>query len=102
MSIVLPPLKIWAEGHLSSVLKATTQSDFDDAFDAFLSKHVNITVNGQHLSRAQYKQQLLGESAVNKQSADVKFDGVVEVSTDPEQPVTVRSVMISILNTGLT
>jgi hypothetical protein len=92
MSIVLPPLRIWAEAHLSSILKATTQSDFDNAFDAFVSKHANITVNGQHLARDRYKQQLLGESAVNKQSADIKFDGVVEVSTDQEQPVKVRSL----------
>jgi len=89
MSIVLPTLTAWAEGHLSSILEATTSTDFDDAFDAFLSKHVSITVNGQHISRDQYKQQLLGESTVgpNKQSTSIKFDGVVEVSTDKEQPV---------------
>jgi len=87
MSIVLPTLTAWAEGHLSSILEATTSTEFDDAFDAFLSKHVSITVNGQQLSRDQYKQQLLGESAVNKQSTSIKFDGAVEVPTDQEQPV---------------
>jgi len=87
MSIVLPTLTAWAEGHLSSILKAATTADFNDAFDAFMSKHASITVNGRHLSRDQYKQQLLGESAVNKRSASIKFDGVVEVSTDQEQPV---------------
>lgn len=66
---------------------ATTSIDFDNAFDAFLSKHVTITVNGQHLSREQYKKQLLGETTVNKQSTSIKFDGVVEVPTDTEQPV---------------
>ena len=96
MAIVLPPLRFWAEGHLSSILKATTESTFNDAFDAFLSKNATITVNGQHLSRDRYRQQLLGESAVNKESASVKFDGVVEVPTDQDQPVKVRSVAPSL------
>jgi hypothetical protein len=89
VNIVLPTLTAWTEGHLSSVLQATTSTDFDSAFDDFLSKNVTITVNGRHLSRDEYKQQLLGESAVNKESTSVKFDGVVEVSTDQEQPVKV-------------
>jgi hypothetical protein len=91
-AIVLPTLSVWTEGHLSAVLQATTEAEFDSAFDGFLSKHASITANGQHLSRDQYKQQLLGESAVNKRSGSVKFDGVVEVSKDLEQPVKVRSL----------
>jgi len=87
VAIVLPTLSVWAEGHLSAVLQATTEAEFDSAFDGFLSKHASITLNGQHLSRDQYKQQLLEESAVNKRSGSVKFDSVVEVSTDLEQPV---------------
>lgn len=90
MALVLPPLRFWAEGHIASILKATTTASFNEAFDNFLSKHASITVNGQHLSRDQYKQQLLGESAVNKDSASVQFDGVVEVPTDQEEPVKVR------------
>jgi hypothetical protein len=92
MSIVLPPLRIWVEGHLSSILKATTQANFDDAFGAFMSKNAKIIVNGRHTSYEQYREQLLAESAVNKQSASVKFDGVVEVPTDQEQPVKVYSL----------
>ncbi|KIM84098.1 hypothetical protein PILCRDRAFT_397772 [Piloderma croceum F 1598] len=92
-AIVLPTLSVWAEGHLSAVLQATTEAEFDSAFDGFVSKHANnITVNGQHLSRDQYKQQLMGESAVNKKSGSVKFNGVVEVSTDLEQPVKAGAV----------
>lgn len=91
-NIVLPSLTNWTEGHLSSILKATTEADFDNAFDAFISKHANITVNGHHFSRDQYRQQLMGESAVNKESASVKFDGIVEVPTDKEFPVKVRHV----------
>jgi len=87
VAIVLPTLTAWVEGHLSAVLKASTTANFDSAFDGFVSKHATITVNGRRLSRDEYKQQLLGESAVNKESTSVKFDGVVEVPTDEEQPV---------------
>lgn len=87
--IVLPTLTAWVEGGLSAILKSTTEEAFDSAFDRFISQHANITVNGQHLSRDNYKQQLLGESAVNKRAAEVKFDGVVEVSTDKEEPIKV-------------
>jgi hypothetical protein len=91
-AIVLPTLSVWAEGHLSAVLQATTQAEFDSAFDGYLSKHASITVNGKHVSRDQYKQQLTEDGAVNKQSGSVKFNNVVEVSTDLEQPVKVRSL----------
>jgi len=89
MAIVLPPITAWAKGHLASILTATTTTDFNSAFDAFLSKHATITVNGQHVSRDQYKQQLLGESTVGnlKQSTSIEFNGVVEVPTDQEQLV---------------
>jgi len=86
-AIVLPTLSVWAEGHLSAVLQATTQAEFDSAFDGYLSKHASITVNGKHVSRDQYKQQLTEDGAVNKQSGSVTFNNVVEVSTDLEQPV---------------
>src|SRR5882762_7767573 len=91
MAIVLPPITAWAKGHLASILTATTTTDFNSAFDAFLSKHATITVNGQHVSRDQYKQQLLGESTVGnlKQSTSIEFNGVVEVPTDQEQLVKV-------------
>ncbi|KII89973.1 hypothetical protein PLICRDRAFT_108160 [Plicaturopsis crispa FD-325 SS-3] len=85
INIVLPPLRIWAQERLSAVLKATTQSAFDEAFDNFLSKHVNITVNGVHLSRDQYKKQLQGEEFFAN-PAGVKYDGVVEVPTDKTYP----------------
>lgn len=94
MAFVLPPLTDWAEGHLSAILKATTEAEFDNAFDAFISTRAHITVNGKNISREQYKQQLIGESAVNKQSASVQFNGTVEVPTDTEQPVDVSFVHI--------
>jgi hypothetical protein len=99
MAFVLPSLTDWAEGHLSAILTSTTEADFDNAFDAFLSTNAHISVNGKQLSRDQYKQQLLGESAVNKESASVQFNGTVEVPTDAEQPVDAGLVGIFFVNT---
>ncbi|KAK6977044.1 hypothetical protein R3P38DRAFT_3126281 [Favolaschia claudopus] len=83
-NIVLPPLKTWAEQHLSSIIKAPTKPAFDSAFDAFLSKHATITVNGKHISRDEYQKQLQGEG-FEEVSADVQFTGAVEVpSSEPE------------------
>ncbi|KAJ7079639.1 hypothetical protein B0H15DRAFT_501276 [Mycena belliarum] len=85
-NIVLPPLKTWAEQHLSSIIKATTQTAFDAAFDAFLSKHATVTVNGKHLSRDAYKKQLQGEG-FDEAGAIVTFSGAVEVPTDQKNPI---------------
>ena len=61
-AIVLPPLNTWAKQHLTSLITATTQADFDSAFDNFIAKDVkSITFNGTSLTRDQYKKQLQGE-----------------------------------------
>ncbi|KAJ7468719.1 hypothetical protein FB451DRAFT_1560410 [Mycena latifolia] len=85
-AIVLPPLRTWAEQHLSSIIKATTQTAFDSAFDAFLSKNATVTVNGKHISRDAYKKQLQGEG-FDEAGAIVTFGGAVEVPTDQSNPI---------------
>ncbi|KAF8169154.1 hypothetical protein K438DRAFT_1983472 [Mycena galopus ATCC 62051] len=77
-NIVLPPLKTWAQQHLSSIIQATTKPSFDSAFDSFLSKHVTITVNGKNISRDEYQKQLQGEG-FDEAGATVQFSGAVEV-----------------------
>lgn len=92
-AIVLPPLTTWVEDHLTAILTATTEAGFDAAFDAFVSEHhTHVTVNGQRVSRDDYKKKLLDESAVGplKASASVVYGGVVSVSTDKEQPIQVN------------
>jgi hypothetical protein len=81
VNIVLPPLRSWAEQHLSSIIKATTQTAFDSAFEAFLSKHATITVNGKKVSRDEYKKQLQGEG-FDEAGAIVQFSGAVEVPSE--------------------
>ncbi|KAH7928092.1 hypothetical protein BV22DRAFT_228837 [Leucogyrophana mollusca] len=79
--IVLPTLTAFTESHLTTLLEATTTADFDAAFDAFFATPVNITVNGKHLSREQYKQQLLEQSAAGpeQRGASVTVNGGLEV-----------------------
>ncbi|KAJ7725303.1 hypothetical protein DFH07DRAFT_854181 [Mycena maculata] len=85
-NIVLPPLRTWAEQHLSAIIKATSQAAFESAFDGFLSKNATVTVNGKHVSREQYKQQLQGEG-FDEAGAFVTFGGAVEVPADQTNPI---------------
>jgi hypothetical protein len=84
--IVLPSLVDWTEGQLSSIIKASNQTDFDEAFDDFFANHVQITVNGSHVSREHYKKQLQSEGALNQQSATVTFNAAVGVPKNQDEP----------------
>lgn len=79
-SLALPNLTSWAEDHLSSTLKATTTDGFNSALDLFLSTSVQVTFNGQPLSHDDYKDQLIAESAADKDSVSLTFTGVTHVS----------------------
>ncbi|THH05363.1 hypothetical protein EW145_g4853 [Phellinidium pouzarii] len=65
-NIVLPPLKTWATERLTALITASTQADFDRAFDSFVSKDVKVTFNGAPLTRDQYKKQLQGERILER------------------------------------
>ncbi|KAJ6542800.1 hypothetical protein B0H19DRAFT_1171954 [Mycena capillaripes] len=96
-NIVLPPLKTWAEQHLSSIIKATTETAFDSAFEAFLSKHVTITVNGKNVSRDEYKKQLQGEG-FDEAGATVEFSGAVEI---PSENNSIQSGVVGLFYTAI-
>ncbi|KAJ7619602.1 hypothetical protein FB45DRAFT_840096 [Roridomyces roridus] len=81
VNLVLPTLKNWAQLRLSAIIKATTPSAFDTAFDNFLSTHATLTVNGKHISRDEYKKQLQGEG-FREAGASVTFNGAVEIPND--------------------
>ncbi|KZP25192.1 hypothetical protein FIBSPDRAFT_395409 [Athelia psychrophila] len=102
-AIVLPPLTTWAEGHLTAILTATTEANFDAAFDAFVVKEpTHINVNGQQVSREEYKQKMLAESAVGglKRSAQVVFGGAVSVSADKENPANNEAGLVGVFYTS--
>ena len=75
-AIVLPPLPTWAEQHLTALIQAKTQDDFNTAFDNFISNNVEVTFNGAPLTRDQYKQQLQSERFLER-SASIAIKNVV-------------------------
>lgn len=46
----------WAESTLAEIITSTTQTDFDNAFTAFVSPDVQITLNGQSQTLTEYKE----------------------------------------------
>lgn len=97
---VILTLTSWVEQHLQEVLKATSKKAFDDAFDAFLSEHATITLNGVKVSRSHYKQQFWQEES-HERSATVTFKGIVEVPKDPQAIIQVRICSLAIVEEGM-
>ncbi|KAJ8090450.1 hypothetical protein PM082_019048 [Marasmius tenuissimus] len=76
-NIVLPPANTWAQQHLTTLIEASSQADFDSAFDAFVSKNVQeIILNGASVSRDEYKQKFRSQ-VFDERTAIVKFTGTV-------------------------
>jgi len=76
----------WVENNVSAIYTATSSSSFDSAFSSLLLNDAHITVNGKHLTLAQYKQLLEGERQFEK-SADVTFVDSVPVVTNPNAAI---------------
>ena len=81
VNIVLPDLPNFVQGRITALYTAKTPTDFDSAFDAFVAHNARITLNGKHITRADYKKTIMGEIA-NDVSANVQFQGVVSVPAD--------------------
>ncbi|KAL1938302.1 hypothetical protein VTO73DRAFT_11753 [Trametes versicolor] len=64
-AIVLPDLPHYVQQRVSAMYGATTAEAFDAAFDAFVSQHASIRVNGAAMSREDYKALLQGQTAVD-------------------------------------
>ena len=100
VAIVLPGLTDWTEQHVTAIYTATTDSDFESAFDAFLSQDVTITSNGQSLTRDQYKQKLLAQKK-GEISGAVSFTGAVQANGSNDQLLVVRQLERRICTYGL-
>ena len=87
------PLDDWTQNSISAIYQAKTDSEFSSAFDAFIHEEASITVNGKHLSRAQYKALFQGERLL-EQSARVSFLGSVEVPANKDEPVAVSTYIL--------
>lgn len=75
----------WAESTLAEIITSTTQTDFDNAFTAFVSPDVQITLNGQSQTLTEYKEIFQNEK-VGEQSAQVAYAGTVELISDLKNP----------------
>ncbi len=64
-NIVLPDLPHYVQQRITALYGAKTTEAFDDAFDAFVSEHATIRVNGTEMSRADYKALLQGQTATD-------------------------------------
>ncbi|CCL99825.1 uncharacterized protein FIBRA_01849 [Fibroporia radiculosa] len=78
----------WTEASIEAIYKATTEASFSDAFDAFFAEQVEITVNGSHVRRSDYKAEIWQRKA-DQLSAGVTFKDVVQVNADDNKVVQV-------------
>ncbi|PPQ76675.1 hypothetical protein CVT26_013967 [Gymnopilus dilepis] len=90
-AIVLPSLTNWTKNGISAIFRATNQVDFKSAVDGFLSDKAKITLNGVHVSRADFVNRLQADK-FDEEGAVVTFNDSVEVPKDTQSPVTAGSV----------
>ncbi|KAJ7136265.1 hypothetical protein C8R46DRAFT_1047704 [Mycena filopes] len=78
-SAPLSTLTAWAEKYLRATIKVTSAAATTAAFDAFLAADVNITLNGNHIARADYVALRLGKGF--SPSDSITFFDSIEVPT---------------------
>jgi len=94
--LVLPNLTAFVSYCIIRVLTANTEAEFMREFDALFAHNVDVTFNGKHLSREQYRAKLLNMSsaAVGEQAASVSVQGQLEVQGDKGQSVSNICVLL--------
>ncbi|KAH8115146.1 hypothetical protein DFH11DRAFT_1726579 [Phellopilus nigrolimitatus] len=65
----------WAKYHFTRLATAASDEEFAERADAAFARHVNITMNGVHLSRALYAQQW---GAAFGAGGSITFSGAIE------------------------
>lgn len=82
-AIVLPTLTQWTKNHLTAIIQAKSASALNATLDAFLFKDAAITVNGRHITRAEFTTLLRAEK-LEETTASISFAGAVEVPSNRE------------------
>ncbi|KIK00087.1 hypothetical protein K443DRAFT_101078 [Laccaria amethystina LaAM-08-1] len=82
-AIVLPSLSQWTKNHLTAIIQAKSASALNASLDAFLFKNAVITVNGRHITRAEFTT-LLRTEKIDEKAASISFAGAVEVPANPK------------------
>ncbi|KAF7794722.1 hypothetical protein EIP86_005860 [Pleurotus ostreatoroseus] len=82
--ITLPTLTQWAEQHITALLKASDKN-VDSVYDMTFARDCKITVNGQAMTGAQFKDRIRREKGAET-GAQVAFMGAVEVPDGRNDP----------------
>ncbi|KAG2072830.1 hypothetical protein BDR04DRAFT_959525, partial [Suillus decipiens] len=79
--ILLPSLTAFTSSHLTAILTAKNQVEFDTAFDALFARDVDVTYNGEKLSREDYRAQLFsqGSATFEEKVASISIKDQLEV-----------------------
>lgn len=77
---IILDLSGWAERGVNEIIQATSAKALDQALGKFLAKDANITINGHHVTKYQWKKQLRGTEA-DELKATVNFQGAVSAAT---------------------
>ncbi|KAF9476911.1 hypothetical protein BDN70DRAFT_881837 [Pholiota conissans] len=82
-AVLLPKLTDWVQNHITAIIEAKTTHDLHDAVNRFLNQHAMITVNGAHISRAEFVKQLKAENFA-EEKATITFNDSIEVPDSRE------------------
>ncbi|KAJ7118415.1 hypothetical protein C8R43DRAFT_960381 [Mycena crocata] len=86
--LVLPQLREWAQGHSISLLEAKTVPLFDTAFEHFFARELNVTINGERITRNTYRGNLISYANFPdhfEETRTVQFTQILDVPFyDPE------------------
>jgi hypothetical protein len=75
----------WARSKLSDLFNANSDEELDRAFDAFVAEDVQVTVNGENLSREKYKEQMERVAPLGgAMTKEIRFDAEVEEQAEPD------------------
>ncbi|EKM52787.1 uncharacterized protein PHACADRAFT_211999 [Phanerochaete carnosa HHB-10118-sp] len=81
---VVLTLGSWAQQHMQEMMTAKSKDNFDKAFDAMVAPQATVTVNGQHMTREQYRKMMWNDEA-NEATGSITFRATVEVPKAPKK-----------------
>ncbi|KJA26507.1 hypothetical protein HYPSUDRAFT_198799 [Hypholoma sublateritium FD-334 SS-4] len=84
---VPPDLASWTEERTNALVSAETNASVQNAVDAFFSKNISIYVNGESFTRSDFVRDLQ-LSLIGRISSDAIYYSIIQVPTDPKDPVT--------------
>lgn len=82
---IIRTLADWTEQRITAFYVAHTKAEFTEAYNAFVAKHVEITLNGKNVSREHFEEQLWAVQECKK-SASVSYLGAVNVQKNANDP----------------